>query len=115
MNFLLDHNLCFYVAFLHHDVLQSYLPYLKQQLKTEPVLNFLAEERLISQNDVSVVKAKTAGAEQCEELIRLVQCGNKTLYDGLLDALDSTKQIDIQKTLGVITKRVYSKACRPHM
>ena len=87
------------VAFLHHDILQSQRSFVKENLRLEPVLEYMEDERFISDNDIGIIKSKTSRREQIEELIRLIQRGTPHVYDGFLETLRVTNQEEILKQL----------------
>ena len=87
------------VAFLHHVILQSKRSFLKENLCLEPVLEYMEDERFISDNDIRIIKSKPSGEEQIEELIRLIQRGKAEVYDGFLETLRVTNQEEILKQL----------------
>ena len=84
---------------MHHDILQSQRSFLKKKLRLEPVLEYMEDERLISDHDVKGITSKTSGEEQIEELIRLIQRGTPQVYDWFLETLRVTNQEEILKQL----------------
>ena len=87
------------VAFLHHVILQSQHTFLKENLLFAPVLEYMEDERFISDNDIGIIKSKPSRREQIEELIRLIQRGTPQVYDGFLETLRVTNQEKILKQL----------------